>query len=63
MLQALPMAVARRFLAAHSHYHNPATTDAERNALVTDILADLRQHDPNVSVWDLLPLFDARDVR
>ena len=55
---ALPMALARRLAASHAAYHNEATTDAERNAIVLNALADLRDHDTNISVWDLLPIFD-----
>jgi hypothetical protein len=57
-MQALPMALARQFVVAHQKFHSSTTQDDERNALVTDLLSELRQHDPNASVWDLLHVFD-----
>lgn len=55
---ALPMALTRQFVAAHSKFHDPNTTEGECNALVIETLEAFREHDPRISVWDVLPLFD-----
>ena len=56
----MPTTLASAFAVAHSQFHDADTSETARNAIVTDILSELRQHDPNISIWDLLPLFDAR---
>lgn len=58
MLHALPMDVARQFVAAHARFHSADTTDSERETLVCDVLSAIRLHDPDVSIWELLSLFD-----
>lgn len=60
---ALPMALARAFVVAHSKFHDPKTTEAECNELVIGTLEAFREHDPRISVWDVLPLFDRAALR
>ena len=60
-MQCLPRALAREILAAHSRFRCQETTDAERNTLVAELLTQLREIDPNISVWDLLPIFDSNE--
>lgn len=60
---ALPMALTRAFVVAHSKFHDPKTTEDECNAIVCDTLEAFREHDPRISVWDVLPLFDREALR
>lgn len=62
-MNALPMALTRQILAVHATFYNRATTDDQRNAIIADLLAELRFHNPSISVWDLLPIFDLEALR